>query len=76
MRRIVVDERGRQRQVAEDFAVVDRLGRMQLPQTAVMDLGLRQRVRLDERDDHLAIYPQDATESGGTEGDIEGDENA
>jgi hypothetical protein len=44
--------------VAEEFAVVDRLGRMQLPQETAAALGLVQRVRLTEEPDHLAIYPQ------------------
>ena len=58
MRRTVVDEQGRERPVAEEFTVVDRLGRMQIPEQAVMELGLTQRVRLSSEPDHLAVYPQ------------------
>ncbi len=60
MRRTEVDADGRPRRIAEEFAVVDRLGRMQIPQATAMNLNLVDRVRLDERPDHLAIRPQDS----------------
>ena len=58
MRRTEEGPDGRPVVVAEEFAVVDRLGRMQLPQETAAALGLVQRVRLTEEPDHLAIYPQ------------------
>jgi len=57
LRRNVVGADGSARQIAEDFAVLDRVGRMQLPPETVRTLGLRERVRLDERADHVAVWP-------------------
>ncbi|WP_084614815.1 ABC transporter ATP-binding protein [Nakamurella lactea] len=66
LRRTVTGPDGGPRQVAEDFAVLDRVGRMQLPPDVVRELGLRQRVRLHRQDDHLAVWPSglDPTASG------------
>jgi ABC-type lipoprotein export system ATPase subunit len=58
MRRTEYDEQGRERRVAEEFAVVDRLGRLQIPQESAMRLHLVDRVRLAEEPDQLAIRPQ------------------
>ena len=44
--------------VAEEFAVLDRLGRMQLPLEVQLDLALTHRVRLEQTDDHLGIWPE------------------
>ena len=60
MRRTELDVDGRQRRIVEEFAVVDRLGRMQIPQEAALSLNLVDRVRLAEEPDHLAIRPQGA----------------
>ena len=53
MRRNEIGPDGRSVRIAEEFAVVDRLGRMQLPQEAALNLGLAGRVRLAEQPDHL-----------------------
>lgn len=58
MRRTERDADAREHQVAEEFAVLDRLGRMQLPPEVALDLGLSERVRLAEEDDHLTVRPQ------------------
>jgi ABC-type lipoprotein export system ATPase subunit len=58
MRRSEVDEQGRERRIAEEFAVVDRLGRMQIPQQTAVNLSLVDRVRLSEEADHLSVWPQ------------------
>ncbi len=50
---------GTQEVVSEEFAVVDRLGRMQLPEDARHELGLTHHVRLEATEDHLAIWPID-----------------
>jgi hypothetical protein len=60
MRRREVGADGRELVVAEEFAVLDRLGRMQLPQEVQMDLGLRHRVRLEPGEDHLGVWPEDS----------------
>lgn len=59
------DEDGREHTTAEEFAVLDRVGRLQLPQDFVSALSLRDRVRLALEDDHVAVWPEspDATAS-------------
>ena len=41
----------------EEFAVLDRAGRLQLPRAHVEALGLRRRVRLRLEGDHIGIWP-------------------
>ncbi|MFD6179402.1 MULTISPECIES: ABC transporter ATP-binding protein [unclassified Isoptericola] len=57
LRRTEIDEDGAQRHVAEEFAVLDRVGRMQLPQDFVSALDLRDRVRLALEEDHVEVRP-------------------
>jgi ABC-type lipoprotein export system ATPase subunit len=40
-----------------EYAVLDRNGRLQLPARMTERLGMRDRVRLDERTDHIAVRP-------------------
>ncbi len=49
------DERGL---IAQDFAVLDKAGRLQLPEHYVQALGLRHRVRLELEHDHIGIWPE------------------
>jgi ABC-type lipoprotein export system ATPase subunit len=56
-----------------EYAVLDRTGRLQLPARMTERLGMRDRVRLDERADHIAVRPG-AENSSGVEGDGEGGE--
>lgn len=44
---------------AEEFAVLDRVGRLQLPRDFVAALGLRHRVRVELADDHIQIWPEE-----------------
>jgi ABC-type lipoprotein export system ATPase subunit len=53
--------------VAEEFAVLDRAGRLQLPADFVAALGLRHRVRLELADDHIQIWPQEPAPRVGEE---------
>ena len=46
--------------VAQEYAVLDRVGRLQLPREFVDALGLRQRVRVELVDDHIEIWPQES----------------
>ncbi|MEL6306510.1 MAG: ATP-binding cassette domain-containing protein [Chloroflexota bacterium] len=46
---------------AEEFAILDRSGRLQLPQNYVDALNLKKRVILRMRDDHIAVYPERET---------------
>ena len=57
LRRTELDEHGRERVVAREYAVLDRAGRMQLPQEFVGALGLRDLVRLELEADHVGVWP-------------------
>jgi ABC-type methionine transport system ATPase subunit len=48
---------GAEELVAEEYAVLDRAGRMQLPAAFVAELDLRDRVRLNLEPDHVAVRP-------------------
>ncbi|MBM7505608.1 ATP-binding cassette domain-containing protein [Agromyces aurantiacus] len=69
-----LDEHGAELAVAEEFAVLDRVGRLQLPHEFVAKLDLRDRVRLALEPDHVAVRPGhdgapppgEATETGET----------
>jgi putative ABC transport system ATP-binding protein len=56
VRRLEAHEDGH-RQVTEEFAVLDRAGRLQLPRAHVDALGLADRVRLRLAEDHVEIRP-------------------
>ena len=43
--------------VETEYAVLDRVGRLQLPRDYVEALGLDKRVRLELEDDHITIWP-------------------
>ncbi|PZE24188.1 ABC transporter ATP-binding protein [Curtobacterium sp. MCBD17_028] len=53
---------------AQEYTVVDAVGRLQLPQEYVETLGLRDRVRVLLRPDHVGVYraegPDDMTDEG------------
>ena len=51
------NEFGRSVQHAEEFAVLDRVGRLQLPQEYLTALGLKDRVRLDLEEDRVEVRP-------------------
>lgn len=60
-------EAGQSDAVAEEFTVIDSVGRLQLPDRYVHSLDLRERVRLALEEDHVGVYPgreRDATEGG------------
>lgn len=52
-----VDEHGAEQAIAEEFAVLDRVGRLQLPHEFMTGLGLRDRVRLSLEPDHVQVRP-------------------
>ncbi|MEJ3404353.1 ABC transporter ATP-binding protein [Rathayibacter sp. YIM 133350] len=58
------DEHGRESAVAEEFAVLDRVGRLQLPQEFVSTLALRDRVRLALESDHVGVWPGQGQSQG------------
>ena len=47
----------------EEFTVIDRTGRLQLPQGYVERLRLQNLVRLHLADDHVAVYPVEQGEA-------------
>jgi ABC-type lipoprotein export system ATPase subunit len=47
-----------QRTVAEEFAVLDRAGRLQLPAGYRTSLGMKSRVRLELEQDHIGVWPE------------------
>ena len=63
VRRTEVDEFGASSVVAEEYAVLDRAGRLQLPKDYRSALGLRDRVRLELEADHVGVWP-DGTPRG------------
>ena len=50
-------EPGDEHAVAEEFTVIDSVGRLQLPEHYMTSLELRERVRLALADDHVGVYP-------------------
>jgi putative ABC transport system ATP-binding protein len=56
--------------IAEEFAVIDRVGRLQLPREYFSTLELQDRVRLALEPDHLTVWP--GHEKAGAAGDAEG----
>jgi putative ABC transport system ATP-binding protein len=57
LRRTEVDDLGEERHIAEEFAVLDRAGRLQLPQDYIGALGMRDRVRLALEPDRIEVHP-------------------
>ena len=57
LRRRATSDAGEHHVIAEEYAVLDRVGRLQLPRAHVEALGLRHRVRLALEDDHVAVWP-------------------
>lgn len=49
----------------EEFAVVDRSGRLQLPRSAVDATGIRQRARVEVVGKHVEVYPAEPEERRG-----------
>jgi len=57
LRRRAVTEQGDHHVISEDYAVLDRVGRLQLPRAHVEALGLERRVRLALEADHISVWP-------------------
>jgi putative ABC transport system ATP-binding protein len=57
LRSTTTDDAGESHNIAEEFAVLDRVGRMQLPHEYIAGLGMRDRVRLGLEDDHVKVSP-------------------
>ena len=60
LRRTEQTEGGDHRVISEEYAVVDRAGRLQLPRAHVDALDLHNRVRLRLEEDHVGVWPDKA----------------
>lgn len=67
LRRTETDAAGQEQHIAEEFAVLDRVGRMQLPNDFVHALELKDRVRLALEPDHVGVW-RDAERPSGRDG--------
>ena len=67
LRRRAVSEQGDHHIISEEYAVLDRAGRLQLPRGHVEALGLERRVRLALEPDHISVWP-DRDHSGDAHG--------
>jgi ABC-type lipoprotein export system ATPase subunit len=56
---------GEERDVQEELAVLDRVGRLQLPREYISALALEHRVRLTLEHDHISISPEDRPDGDG-----------
>jgi len=57
LRRTEFTATGEHRIIAEEYAVLDRVGRLQLPREYVEELELQRRVRLELEPDHIGVWP-------------------
>jgi ABC-type lipoprotein export system ATPase subunit len=64
LRRSQLTDSGEHDLVSEEFAVLDRAGRLQLPKALVAELGLQDRVRLRLEGDHVEIWPDVSAGAG------------
>ncbi len=57
LRRRAITAEGDHHVISEEYAVLDRVGRLQLPRAHVEALGLDRRVRLALEPDHISVWP-------------------
>jgi ABC-type lipoprotein export system ATPase subunit len=57
LRHDTADEHGNATRQAVEYAVLDRAGRVQLPQEMTEALGMKDRVRLQQDQDHIGVWP-------------------
>ncbi len=68
LRRTELDEHGKEEIIAEEYAVLDRAGRVQLPREFTTALEMERRVRLALERDHIRVWPDHARRSAWTTG--------
>lgn len=61
-RHVTRDADGSERVISQEYAVLDRAGRLQLPKAFVASLGMRDRVRLELEGDHISVWPERPSE--------------
>ena len=59
IRRTGITDGGDEHTIAEEFAVLDRVGRLQLPPEYLTSLRMRDRVRLALEADHVGVWPHE-----------------
>jgi ABC-type lipoprotein export system ATPase subunit len=64
LRRTQTDSRGREADVAQEYSVLDRAGRLQIPRDFIEALGMRDRVLLALEPDHVGVWPDAAGPAG------------
>jgi ABC-type lipoprotein export system ATPase subunit len=64
VRRTRLSTEGEHHVIDEEFAVLDRAGRLQLPRKHIDALGLSRRVRLRLEEDHVGVWPDRSPEDG------------
>jgi ABC-type methionine transport system ATPase subunit len=57
LRHTATDEHGQEADVAQEYAVLDRAGRLQIPRDFVEALEMRDRVLLALESDHVGVWP-------------------
>ena len=71
LRRTEITADGHERVIAEEYAVLDRAGRVQLPRDFVTTLGLRERVRLELEPDHVGVWQAQTGNSGNRDEEVD-----
>ena len=66
LRRRERGEDGVEREIAEEYSVIDRNGRLQLPSAHVEALGLHERVRVSREEGHVGVWPDVAAARRGS----------
>jgi ABC-type lipoprotein export system ATPase subunit len=69
LRRTRTDSRGHEADIAQEYSVLDRAGRLQIPRDFIEALGMRDRVLLALEPDHVGVWPDAATPAGDTAGE-------
>jgi ABC-type lipoprotein export system ATPase subunit len=74
LRQRAVTESGDHHIISEEYAVLDRVGRLQLPRGHVEALGMERRVRLVLETDHIGVWPdRDRSREAGGDGESDRD---
>jgi len=73
LRRTEQSAHGEDKVIAEEYAVLDRVGRLQLPREFTTTLAMQHRVRLELEPDHIGVWPDART--GGVDGASNGSDS-
>jgi ABC-type lipoprotein export system ATPase subunit len=64
LRRVTAGPDGPEADAEQEYAVLDRAGRLQIPRDFIDTLGMRDRVRLALEPDHVGVWPDTAGQPG------------